>query len=100
MSRTDKKPKKSTTKLYVRILALLLAILMIAGMAYYTIYILTTSISADDVDMTVNTSLLKENDDVMVSVGLMYGSNITTGFQTTAENGYIVGIQKLIMLKK
>ena len=91
MSRTDKKPKKNTTKLYVRILALILAVLMVAGIAYYAII----SVAADDVDMTVNTSLLKENDDVMVSVGLMYGSNITTGFQTTAENGYIVGLQHL-----
>lgn len=95
MSRTEQNPKKDKTKLFVRILSFVLALLMIAGMAYYTIYLLTLSIGADDTAEYVNTSLLKENDDVMISVGLMYGSNITTGFQTTTDNGFRLGIQHL-----
>ncbi|MBE6541890.1 MAG: SpoIID/LytB domain-containing protein [Ruminococcaceae bacterium] len=77
-------------KLPVRILAFLLAVLMVAGMAYYTIYILVSTVSAGDV---IDTSSLKYDDEVMVSVGLMFGSNITTGFQISAPNGYTVGIQ-------
>jgi len=95
LSRNNQGPKKDKTKLFVRILSLILAILMVAGMAYYTIFLLTVSIEADDLSETVDTSLLKENDDVMVSVGLMYGSNITTGFQTTTDKGYRLGIQLL-----
>ncbi len=93
MSRNKRGAKKDTKKLIVRILSLLLAVLMIGGMVYYTVYLLTLSVGADS--ETINTSPLKENDGVMISVGLMYGSNITTGFQTTTDIGYTLGIQSL-----
>lgn len=73
-------------------------------MAYYTIYILTSSVGAADVsDNTakneitevIDTSSLKSGGDVPVSVGLMYGDNITTGFECTTTDGYTIGIQNL-----
>lgn len=88
-------------KLPVRIVSLILAVLMVIGMAYYTIYILISAINASDADNSneeievINTSSLKDSGDVMISVGLMYGSNLTTGFQTTTPEGYTVGIQDL-----
>ncbi|MBR4959714.1 MAG: SpoIID/LytB domain-containing protein [Clostridia bacterium] len=78
----------------VRILALLMAILMVAGAAYYTIYMLSTAVSAADVQQTeiVDTSSLTNSGDVPVRVGLMYGENITVGFEVTSECGFTVGI--------
>ena len=87
--------KEARKKLFVRIMALLLAILMVGGMAYYTIYLLTTTISADSEiteTVPVDTSSLSANEDVLVRVGLTYGSNVTVGFETTTTDGYILGI--------
>ncbi len=98
MSRNKHTSKKDKNKLFVRLISLILALLMIGGLAYYTIYLLTLSVGAEDADeenKIINTSSLKDSEDVLISVGLMYGSNITTGFQTTTEEGYIVGIQNL-----
>lgn len=91
-SREDKK------KLAVRILAMLLALLMVGSVAYYTIFTLTTSVSARDADSSyseLDTSSLKDSGDVLVSVGLMYGDNITTGFQCETSDGYTIGEQYL-----
>ncbi len=79
-------------------MAFILAVLMVAGMAYYTIYILVSSVSASDAEeetVIINTSSLKDSGDVLISVGLMYGTNLTTGFQTTTSEGYTLGIQDL-----
>lgn len=76
-------------------MALLLAILMVGGMAYYTIYLLATAISADSEiteTIPVDTSSLSADEDVLVRVGLTYGSSVTVGFETTTAYGYIVGI--------
>lgn len=90
-SREEKK------KLGVRIVAMILAILMVAGMAYYTIYILTSAVKADapETAQVLDTSSLKNSGDVLVSVGLMYGDNITTGFQCVSSDGYTLGSQYL-----
>lgn len=102
MSTIKKKVKRTCDekkKLVVRIVAGILAFLMVAGMAYYTIYILTSSIGAEEPETgtieTIDTSSLKDSGDVLISVGLMYGSNLTTGFQTTTTDGYTIGIQHL-----
>ncbi|MBE6569215.1 MAG: SpoIID/LytB domain-containing protein [Ruminococcaceae bacterium] len=90
-----RRTREDRKKLFVRIMALLLAILMVGGMAYYTIYLLATTISADSEiteTIPVDTSSLSADEDVLVRVGLTYGSNITVGFETTTTNGYIVGI--------
>lgn len=93
MSRAEKRKK-----LTVRIVASILAFLMIAGMAYTTIFYLVTAVSAEETTedtIVIDTSSLKNGGDVLISVGLMYGSNLTTGFQTTTEEGYTIGIQNL-----
>ncbi len=107
MSKNNTKHKRSAEekkKLAVRVIAFLLAILMVGGMAYYTIYILTSSVSAADytdntakkeITEVIDTSSLKSGGDVPVCVGLMYGDNITTGFECTTSSGYTVGIQSL-----
>ncbi len=76
-------------------MALLMAILMVAGAAYYTIYILTSAVYATDVAQSTqitNTSSLKSSGDVPVRVGLMVGENVTTGFEVTATDGFVIGM--------
>lgn len=78
-------------------MALILAVLMVAGAATYTIWMLASAVSAEEAAgyTTIDTSSLEDSGDVRVRVGLMYGSNITVGFQTTVTNGYTVGLQDL-----
>lgn len=78
----------------MRIIALILAFLMVIGGAYYVIYLLTLSVSAEQTDV-YDTSSLKTGGDVLISVGLMYGDNITTGFQVTSDTGFVIGKQQL-----
>ncbi len=73
-------------------MAIILAALMIGGAAITTISILASAISAEDV---IDTSSLDDSEDVRVMVGLMYGDNLTVGFQITATDGYRVGIQQM-----
>ena len=95
------KSKEEKKKFIVRIIAMILALLMVGSMAYYTIYILSSSVRANDdiksseTVQVIDTSSLKNSGDVLVSVGLMYGSNITTGFQCTTTDGYTIGVQQL-----
>lgn len=108
MSKVEEKKKRSAEekkKLMVRIIAIILAVLMIGSMAYYTIYILAFSVSAaepddtetldstDNQSETICTSSLSDSEDVLISVGLMYGDNITTGFECTTTDGYTIGSQ-------
>ncbi len=82
----------------MRIIAIVMAALMIIGMAYYIIVTLAAPSGASDVPTAtevIDTSSLKNSGDVLVSVGLMYGSNITTGFECATEHGYVVGAQDL-----
>ncbi len=101
MSQNSKdKQKKRVTKQQkmVRILCLILAIIMFLGVATTVIYYLTTIIRADENSAqteVINTSSLKDSEDVLISVGLMYGDNITTSFQIESEAGYEVGIVDL-----
>ncbi len=90
-----KRTREERKKLAVRIMALFLAVLMVAGAAYYTIYILTSAVGATDVTQTVqitNTSSLKSSGDVPVRVGLMVGENVTTGFEVTTTDGFVIGM--------
>ena len=86
----------------VRIIALIMAILMVGGMAYYTIYVLTTSVGAADTETSevIDTSSLKNSGDVLVSVGLMYGSSLTKGFAVSTTEGFAIGSQRLIEDRK
>ncbi len=91
--------REERKKLTVRIVALVMAVLMVLGMAYYTIFMLVTAVSAADTDDTTyevtDTSSLKDGGDVLISVGLMYGSNLTKGFAISTYEGFTVGTQEL-----
>jgi len=90
-----KRTREERKKLVVRIFALLMAILMVAGSAYYAIYLMTISARAADVAAEteiVNTSSLKDGGDVPVRVGLMTGDNVTVGFEVTVTDGFVVGL--------
>lgn len=83
----------------MRILAMFLAILMVAGAAYYAIYLMTLSVSsasvyAADVQETeiLDTSSLMDSGDVPVRVGLMMGENVTVSFEVTSTAGFTLGI--------
>jgi len=81
-----------------RIIAGIMAFLMVAGAAYYTILMLTSAVGAETTaaeTQIIDTSSLKDSGDVLISVGLMYGTNLTTGFQTTTSDGYTIGVQQL-----
>ncbi len=94
-----KKPRtrEERKKLMVRIIALIMAILMVVGMAYYTIYVLTSSVSAAETTTAeaIDTSSLKYSEDVLVSVGLNYGSSLTKAFGLWSDEGFTVGTQEL-----
>lgn len=81
----------------VRIVAFIMAVLMVGGMAYYTIFVLTSSVGATDVVTAdaIDTSSLKNSGDVLISVGLMYGSSLTKAFAVWSDEGYILGTQQL-----
>ena len=90
-----KRTREERKKLAVRIFALLMAILMVAGSAYYAIYLMTVSAGAADVvaeTEVINTSSLKDGGDVPVRVGLMTGNNVTVGFEVTVTDGFVVGL--------
>ncbi len=94
-----KKPRtrEERKKLMVRIIALIMAILMVGGMAYYTVYVLTASVGAAEITTAeaIDTSSLKNSEDVLVSVGLNFGSSLTKSFGVWSDEGYTVGSQKL-----
>ena len=77
-------------KLFARILALVLALLMLGGTAYYLIYMLMIAVGAE----APLYSAVAE-DDLNIRVGLMYGDGVTESFETTTVNGYTVGVQPL-----
>ena len=76
-------------------MALILAVLMVAGAATYTIMMLASAVSAEEKAgyTTIDTSSLEDSGDVRISVGLMYGNNITVGFQTTRSEEHTSELQ-------
>ncbi len=95
-----KRTREEKKKLAMRILAMFLAILMVAGATYYAIYLMTLSVSsasvyaADVVQGTTiqDTSSLMDSGDVPVRVGLMMGESVTVSFEVTSTAGFIIGI--------
>ena len=97
-NKKKKRTREEKNKLAARIVAGIMAFLMVAGMAYYTILMLASAVGAETTaagTQIIDTSSLKDSEDVLISVGLMYGSNLTTGFQTTTSDGYTIGVQQL-----
>lgn len=92
----SEKPNK--TKKRVRILALILALLMVAGGMASIIMFLATSARAEttyDSTKVINTSSLKSDGDVLVSVGLLYGDDAEPEFRIRSSYGFEVGTQVL-----
>ncbi len=93
-----KRTREEKKKLVVRIVAIFLAVLMVLGMAYYTIMILASAIHADapaEQTEVLDTSSLKASGDVLISVGITYGSTMTTGYAVSSECGFLLGSQEL-----
>ena len=92
--------REEKNKLASRILAGILALLMIGGAAYYAIYLMAMSAKAQDSSTAANgtetvimdTSSLSDSGDVPVRVGLSYGDGVTVGFEVSSVNGFTLGI--------
>ena len=102
MSKTNvKRTREEKKKTAVRIVCLILAFMMCAGAAYTLIATLILDVKADTPTTyssnsgSIDTSSLKNSGDVLISVGLMFGSNITTSFQITTDVAYEIGKQYL-----
>ena len=78
---------------WTRILCLILAFLMVAGMGTLAITILVSEISAIEATYDVSDyAFSSETDgDTYIAVGLMYGSSITVGFEIKAPYGFVIG---------
>lgn len=90
-AKKNKYQSSSSVKPWVRILACFLAVLMVLGAITYTIFYLFAidlyAASAKEYSYVDSTP----DSDILVRVGLMYGSDVTVGFQTTAPYGFSVG---------
>ena len=98
MLKDNKKPRsrEERKKQMVRLLALIMVILMVGGSV---VSALIYSISAADIESSsvqvIDTSSLKNSGDVLISVGLNYGSSLTKSFGVWSDEGYTVGTQQL-----
>lgn len=80
---------------WTRVLCLILAFLMVAGMGTLALTILFSgsSVSAAEAvyDVSDYTFSSETDGDTYIAVGLMYGSSITVGFEIKAPYGFVVG---------
>lgn len=94
-----KRTREEKKKLAVRIVAIALAALMVLGMAYISLNFIAQALRASDVKTetytVTDTSPLTQSGDVLISVGLNYGSNLTVGFRVWSQYGYILGSQEM-----
>lgn len=72
-----------------RLLAIILAVLMLGSVCGTLIYNLVLPIYASEPDERL--SLNADTDSLNIRVGLMYGSNVTVGFEVTTPYGFVVG---------
>lgn len=84
--RNSSEKKESRKKRFYRIAAFILALLMVGGGIVSVVYSLISGLSAAEP---------KYADDMQISVGLMYNTDVTVGFETTTTNGFIIGSQNL-----
>ena len=93
-----KKPRsrEERKKAMVRLLALIMVLLMVGGSV---VSALIYAVGASDIDtsvtQTLDTSSLGNSGDVLISVGLNYGSNLTKSFGVWSDEGYTIGSQEL-----
>ena len=80
---------------WTRVLCLILAFIMIAGMGTLALTILFSgnSVAAAEAayDVSDYTFSSETDGDTYIAVGLMYGSSITVGFEIKAPYGFVVG---------
>ena len=90
LSREEKK------KRVVRIIAMLMAVLMILGLGVTAISIILGSRArAAEPVSVIDTSSLKQSGDVLISVALSYGSSISPSAAYSSDEGFTVGWQEM-----
>ncbi|MBE6725482.1 MAG: SpoIID/LytB domain-containing protein [Ruminococcaceae bacterium] len=90
LSRDEKK------KWVVRIVAMVMAVLMILGLGVTAISIILGSrAKAAEPVSVIDTSSLKQSGDVLISVGLSYGSDVSPAATYTSDEGFDVGWQQM-----
>ncbi len=85
----NRKNAAARRKAMIRIGAILLAILMVGGGLVSALYAFVVSVAAAGEENQTNP---------IISVGLVYGSDVTASFQTTTKtggNGFVVGSQSV-----
>ena len=100
MLRDNSEKKKLTReekkKWVVRIVAMIMAILMILGLGVTAVSILLGSrAKAAEPVSVIDTSSLKQSGDVLISTGIVYGSSVTTSFACSSEEGFRIGYQEM-----
>ena len=76
-------------KLLIRIFALILALLMIGGTVVAALYSSVFAVSA--ADYTSQGFVSDQKTEKYVACGLMYGTDVTVGFETSTTYGFIIG---------
>ncbi len=74
------KNREPRSKFWMRLLALILVILLLSGSLFYVLEFLFLNIYAQEYDPSL-----------MIRVGLMYGNNVTVGFETKTKYGFALG---------
>ncbi len=76
-------------KLFIRIAAWILAILMVGGTVFAALYSVILSASAADYSSYSFES--DQKNEKYVACGLMYGNGVTVGFETSTTYGFVIG---------
>lgn len=98
MSRDNSEKKKLSReerkKTAVRLIALIMAVLMVLGLGVTAISILLSSTRARAAEpvSVIDTSSLKQSGDVLISTGISYGSSASPSYACTSTDGFSVGI--------
>ena len=96
MSNLKKKKKINWT----RVVCLILALIMVAGMGTLIISVLlggnayAANVSYNESDYTISS---QADGDTYIAVGLMYGSSVTVGFEIKAPYGFVLGHTEISM---
>lgn len=99
MSRDNSEKKKLSReerkKVAVRVVAMIMAVLMILGLGVTAISILLGSRArAAEPVSVIDTSSLKQSGDVLINVGIRYGTSVTPAYACTSEEGFLIGSQE------
>ncbi len=100
MSRDNSEKKRlsreARKKTAVRIIAIILAVLMVLGLGVTAITVIFGSkIWAEEPVEVIDTSSLKQSGDVLITAGLYYGSDVPSSFECASDEGFLLGIQEL-----